>query len=35
MNEHGYLGASVQKISERLNVTKGAFYHHIEAKDDL
>jgi AcrR family transcriptional regulator len=35
MNEQGYLGASVQKISERLNVTKGAFYHHLEAKDDL
>lgn len=35
INEHGYLGASVQKISEHLNVTKGAFYHHNEAKDDL
>ena len=35
LNEYGYLGASVQKISERLNVTKGAFYHHNEAKDDL
>src|SRR5262245_4597938 len=35
LNEHGYLGASVQKISERLNVTKGAFYHHNETKDDL
>ncbi|MGH8239868.1 MAG: TetR family transcriptional regulator, partial [Steroidobacteraceae bacterium] len=27
MNDQGYHGASVQKISERLNVTKGAFYH--------
>lgn len=35
INEQGYLGASVQKISERLNVTKGAFYHYNEAKDDL
>jgi AcrR family transcriptional regulator len=35
VNEHGYLGASVQKISERLNLTKGSFYHHVEAKDDL
>lgn len=35
MNEHGYLGASVQKISEHLNLTKGAFYHHLENKDDL
>jgi AcrR family transcriptional regulator len=35
INEQGYVGASVQKISEHLNVTKGAFYHHNEAKDDL
>lgn len=35
INEQGYLGASVEKISARLNVTKGAFYHRHEAKDDL
>jgi len=35
INEQGYLGASVQKISEHLNVTKGSFYHHHDAKDDL
>ena len=35
INEQGYLGASVEKISARLNVTKGSFYHHNEAKDDL
>ena len=35
MNDEGYRGASVQKISERLNVTKGAFYHHLDTKDDL
>ena len=35
INERGYLGASVQKISEVLNVTKGSFYHHNQAKDDL
>lgn len=35
MNDQGYHGASVQKISERLNVTKGAFYHHLDAKDEL
>lgn len=35
INEQGYLGASVEKISGRLNVTKGSFYHHNEAKDDL
>jgi AcrR family transcriptional regulator len=35
VNERGYLGASVQKISEHLNLTKGSFYHHLENKDDL
>ncbi|MGH6985483.1 MAG: TetR/AcrR family transcriptional regulator [Caulobacteraceae bacterium] len=35
INEHGYLGASVDRISARLNVTKGSFYHHNEDKDDL
>jgi AcrR family transcriptional regulator len=35
MNELGYVGASVQKIAERLNLTKGAFYHHMDTKDDL
>jgi AcrR family transcriptional regulator len=35
VNERGYLGASVQRISEHLNVTKGAFYHHLDNKDDL
>lgn len=35
INEHGYVGASVDRISARLEVTKGSFYHHIDAKDDL
>ncbi|MGH6971816.1 MAG: TetR/AcrR family transcriptional regulator, partial [Caulobacteraceae bacterium] len=35
INEEGYRGASVEKISARLNVTKGSFYHHHDAKDDL
>ena len=35
INEQGYLGASVEKICARLKVTKGSFYHHNEAKDDL
>ncbi|HWA31220.1 MAG TPA: TetR/AcrR family transcriptional regulator [Rhizomicrobium sp.] len=35
INQHGYRGASVEKISAQLNVTKGSFYHHNEAKDDL
>lgn len=35
INQLGYRGASVEKISEQLNVTKGSFYHHNDAKDDL
>ena len=35
INQRGYRGASVDKISEELNVTKGSFYHHNEAKDEL
>lgn len=35
INEQGYHGASVERISARLDVTKGAFYHHIDTKDDL
>lgn len=35
INERGYRGASVEQISARLNVTKGSFYHHNEAKDDV
>jgi AcrR family transcriptional regulator len=35
INDHGYRGASVDRISARLNVTKGSFYHHNATKDDL
>jgi AcrR family transcriptional regulator len=35
INLRGYRGASVEKISEQLNVTKGSFYHHNDAKDEL
>lgn len=35
INSHGYRGASVDRISAELNVTKGSFYHHNVAKDDL
>lgn len=35
INEQGYRGASVDRISERLNVTKGSFYHHNPNKEDL
>lgn len=35
VNEQGYRGASVDKISAKLNVTKGSFYHHNDNKEDL
>jgi AcrR family transcriptional regulator len=35
INRFGYRGVSVERISAELNVTKGSFYHHNEAKDDL
>jgi AcrR family transcriptional regulator len=35
MNERGYRGASVERIAASLKVTKGSFYHHLDAKDDL
>jgi AcrR family transcriptional regulator len=35
INEQGYHGVSVDKISARLNVTKGSFYYHNTDKDDL
>ena len=35
INERGYRGASVDRIARALNVTKGSFYHHHDAKDDL
>jgi AcrR family transcriptional regulator len=35
INKVGYRGTSVESIVAELNVTKGSFYHHLEAKDDL
>jgi len=35
INQLGYRGASVERISAELNVTKGSFYHHNDAKDEL
>lgn len=35
INERGYRGASVNRIASALNVTKGSFYHHLDAKDEL
>ncbi|MDB5450127.1 MAG: transcriptional regulator, TetR family [Phenylobacterium sp.] len=35
INQEGYHGASVERISARLQVSKGAFYHHNETKDEL
>lgn len=35
INQRGYRGASVNRIAAALNLTKGSFYHHHSAKDDL
>jgi AcrR family transcriptional regulator len=35
INDEGYHGASVERISATLNVSKGAFYHHNQTKDEL
>ncbi|MBA2932670.1 TetR/AcrR family transcriptional regulator [Sphingomonas sp. CGMCC 1.13654] len=35
INDTGYRGASVKRIMAELNRTKGSFYHHLDAKDDL
>jgi AcrR family transcriptional regulator len=35
INEFGYRGASIERIVAELKVTKGSFYHHLDAKDDL
>lgn len=35
VNQRGYRGASVNRIASQLNVTKGSFYHHHDAKDTL
>lgn len=35
INAHGCRGASVDRISASLNLTKGAFYHYNDAKDEL
>ncbi|HTU12179.1 MAG TPA: TetR family transcriptional regulator [Allosphingosinicella sp.] len=35
INDIGYRGASIDRIVEELQVTKGSFYHHLDAKDDL
>ena len=35
INDIGYKGASVERIVGQLKITKGSFYHHLDAKDDL
>ena len=35
INDIGYRGASIDRIMSELNLTKGSFYHHLDAKDDL
>jgi AcrR family transcriptional regulator len=33
--EHGYENISINMICNRLQVTRGSFYHHFESKNDL
>lgn len=35
INLDGYRGASVDRLSAELNLTKGSFYHHLATKDEL
>lgn len=35
LNWSGYRGVSVKNISAALNLTKGAFYHHHDTKDEV
>ncbi len=35
LNWSGYRGVSVKNISAELNLTKGAFYHHHDTKDEV
>lgn len=35
INEQGYAGASVNRIAERLNFTKGGFYYYNQNKEEL
>ena len=35
INQFGYRGALVDRISAELKVTKGSFYHHNETRDEL
>ena len=35
INEQGYAGASVNRIAEKLNLTKGGFYYYNDNKDEL
>ncbi len=33
--ENGYEKTSISKITERCDITKGAFYHHFKTKDEV
>lgn len=35
INDIGYRGASIERIVGEMKITKGSFYHHVDAKDDL
>ncbi len=35
INEQGYAGASVNRIAEKMNLTKGGFYYYNDKKEEL
>ena len=35
INDQGYRGASIDRIAASINMTKGAFYHYHDAKDEV
>ena len=35
MHEHGYQGMRADKVVKELGITKGAFYHYFEGKQEL
>ncbi len=35
VNDQGYRGASIDRIAGAINMTKGAFYHYHDAKDEV
>lgn len=35
INRQGYRGARIDELAAQLSLTRGSFYHHVDAKEDL